>query len=429
MTFSSEKIYLELDGHLFLYEAGHLSELGDPSEIIEESIFVTDFPDSISRIIQVETPPKYADVMARRNLEEAGEFDQPVTVITHWKKKKRKNTTDIFFTAVPIQSYNHYMTHVEETSAPILLFPLYTVLHQTLKKNARKSPIAVIFQHGRSADLIIGTKKKIYFANRSMAFDETPEQIYALWDMVLSDIRSTEAENRIKITKALFISWIDSTPPEWKGDLGFNLDSLAEETLELEGRSYRTSFFKVVRKLDVAASISGPSEKLAYYSRKAILPLNLILLLAVCLVFFGYMYFTRQANALNMSYQNLVSELVSVKQLQPKIGGHVPYEETLAFVKRLERASRVPSYKEFVNDLSDAFGEGMVVELLKVDYGQGGLLAEVHATVKAPFGQAHRGYQRSLWILRKKGYCIEDSSFSTNIQASHFLLKLTKRNP
>ena len=42
--------------------------------------------------------------MVRRNLQETGEFDEPVTVITHWKKKKgnRKSLSMKIYLRIPI---------------------------------------------------------------------------------------------------------------------------------------------------------------------------------------------------------------------------------------------------------------------------------------------------------------------------------------
>ncbi len=82
-----------------------------------------------------------------------------------------------------------------------------------------KDPTAIIFQHNRFADLIVGTKNKIYFANRCVSFDTSEEQIGSLWQTLQSDIDTVEVENKIHVGKIITLSWIDSKIlPEWPGE-------------------------------------------------------------------------------------------------------------------------------------------------------------------------------------------------------------------
>ncbi len=426
--FGSYRIYIELDGVIYAYEGGKLSKLTDLSEINGPGLFLSDFGDSVSRVLQVESVPKYADVMARKKLEDAGDVDQPVTLITHWRRKKQKNTTEIFFTAVPVQLYDQYMGRVEDCDEPILFFPLYTFLHKILKKYAGRNIIAVVFQHSRSVDLIIGNKKRIYFANRSMAFDESEEQVSGLWEMILTDIKTTEAENKIKVAKAILVTWIDSAEPQWRGDLGLNVVPLPEDSVQVEKHLSKSSLIHMLRKVGTSDTISGINTRLAFVGKRVLIPANIICALVCCMLFWGYAYFGAQSKTLNMDYQNLAAELSQIKQIQTAGDFKEKYSTIVSFIKGLERVYKFPCFKELVNDISYAFGDNVLVESLQAEYGKHSLLVRINAKEDIPFAEAHRDYQRSLSVLNKKGYTTLKSSFSTDIQSSRFHLELVKNS-
>ena len=427
MGFPGSKIYVELDGHFYLYESGQLEELVDVSDVSGEGILVSDFPGAISRLMQVDTGPKFAEVMARRRIQEEGEFDQTPAIISHWKRKKGKNSTEILITALPYQIYDLYLNRTSEAGEPVIIYCLYGVLHEILKRHAKKRPAALVFQHGRIADVVIGNARRLYFANRSMAFDESEEQIQSLWDMVLSDIKTTEAENKIKVEKVLFVSWIDSFSPQWRTDSGPRVETLPEEPLKLGENEYKASFLGAIRALSPGASISRPIEKWAFRASRSILGLNIIMVLAVTVMFSGHLYLSSKTGSLETTYNKLKEELVSVRQLHYTPKPISSYEATLSFLGRLYRASRLPALRALVNDLSGAFGHRAVIELVDAGYGESALNAEIRGKIAAPFAQAHTWYQAALGKLQQKGYAVEKSSFSTNISESHFMFRLVKR--
>ena len=426
MSAGVNSTYIELDGGLYVYKRGQLREGEDLSEITG-GLFLTDFPGSISKLMEVEADPKFADIMARRKIEEEGEFDQVPHIIVHWCRKRAKNRADVFVTAVPNSTYEQYLRYSHECEEPLLIYCLYGLLYEVIKQKAAKRPVAVVFQHGTVADLVVGHGKRIYFAGRAMAFDDSQEQIHNLWDMVLSDIRTTEAENKINVDRVIYLSWIDSVPPPWSGDLGFQLETMPEEVVDFNGKTYRCSLITAITGLHPRCSISGGADKWAYRAKTAIYRINVVLLIATIIAFGGYFYFSQKTLALQSEYLKIKRELCSLSSMQSSVQPALGYDDILLFIKRLQRSYRLPGYKELVNDVSDACGESVTVEMLSSAYGKDGLVAELRGHIDVPFAAAHKVYRNALMVLRKKGYEIENSSFSTSISESRFSLKLLKR--
>lgn len=419
------KYLVELDGFIYGYSQGRIEEIVELKDIKGDKWIVSDFEQAISRIMTVDAPLKYAEVIVRKKLEEAGEVDEPVSIVTHWKKSKTQNTTDVFFTAVPSRVYNRFVQQIRDHEDSVMLFPVYSVLHGALKRLRHPKPVAVVFQHGRFADLIIGTGKRILYANRCVAFDTSNEQISALWNVVNADIATVETENRIKVDQVLLLNWINSGPePDWLHDKGRECFLMDREDVSFNGEDYSVSFLKVLRMQQGFKAVSPGLEKACYYSRRCLPYLNTIFFLATLLCVGAYFWCSQKNDALAQQLHAREAQIARLKHNAP--AQEIDYKQTISFVRDLSRYGKAPSYKSVVNDISEALPNSMSLQVLKVDYPGDEVKIEVFGRAKASFGSAYRGYQGFLDGLKAKGYTVAESKFDTEIRQSEFLTRLTK---
>ncbi|MGD9210418.1 MAG: hypothetical protein PVI90_06555, partial [Desulfobacteraceae bacterium] len=141
MSVSKIKCAVELDGQLFAYGNGRLSPLQEINDLSGNHYLITDLKQGISKAMTIEAPVRYVELMARRKLQESGEFEEPVTILTHWKKARGKNTTDIFFTAIPTRLSLYYTEHLSERDDAVMVFPIYTLLFNSIKRLKTKKPV------------------------------------------------------------------------------------------------------------------------------------------------------------------------------------------------------------------------------------------------------------------------------------------------
>jgi hypothetical protein len=426
--FKDSRLYaIELDGITYTFSGDRIEQIVDLKDIEGDRFFVSDMQEAITRTMTVEAPVRYVEVMVRRKLQESGEFEEPVSIITHWKRRKGKNAADIFFTALPTRLYYQYLDQIKEHEDSVLLFPLYSVLYQALKNIRPQDPVAIVFQHSRFADLIIGTKKRIYYANRCIAFDTSEEQISGLWDMVKTDIRTIETENRIKVARILLLNWIDSgIPPGWQDETE-QVYSFEEEAISFSEKEYHISFLKALRMLSGISGISPWTDKTLYYTRRSSPYFNAIFFLGALSLIGGYFWYGQKVDLLQNDLIALEQKRNAIQMETSRETPQLEYKETLAFVRELAFYQRAPSYKEVINDISDARSSDMKVDVLKIDYSKDEMMAEIFGMVQAPFDLAYKGYQGFVETLTKKGYFIKESSFNTEINSSEFLLTFKKR--
>ncbi|MBW1674162.1 MAG: hypothetical protein JRJ45_11070 [Deltaproteobacteria bacterium] len=429
MAKDSRKYAIEIDGILYYLSGNRLEQIVELNDIEGDKWFISDMQEAITKIMTIEAPVKYAEVMIRRNLQESGEFAEPVSIITHWKKKKGKSTTDIFFTALPTRLFYRYSEQIKEHEDSVLLFPLFSFLYYVLKHMRHRNPVAIVFQHSRFADVIVGTKKRIYYANRCVAFDTSDEQISSLWSTVKAEIKTIESENRIKIEKVCFLNWIDSgVEPEWDEDMENTFYCLEEEAIFFNEKEYHLSFLPALRMLSGVKGISSRTEKTLYYTQKWAPYLNALFLLAGLLLVAGYFWHNQKGDLLQKEVIALEGKKASLIQMRATQEiPHIEYKETFSFVKDLASYQRAPSYKEVISDISVALSSDMKVDILKMDYSRNDVVIEVFGIVKAPFGMAYKGYQSFIKILTQKRYIVKESRFNTEISNSEFFITFTKR--
>ncbi len=429
MMFKEKKQYaIELDGLMYRFSGDQLEQVVDIKDIKKDTWLVTDMQEAISRTMTVDAAKKYVDVIVRKKLQEVGEFDDSVSVLTHWKKKKGATTTEIFFSALPSRLLSHYFELSREHQDNILIFPLYSVLFSVLKQIKPKEPVAVVFQHNRFADLIVGTGKKVYYANRCVAFDTSKEQIANLWETIKTDIDTVERDHRIKVPKTYLLTWIDSGDlPDWSMDTEREIYSFEDEAITFNSKVSNISFLTALRTLSGSESISPPVEKAIFYSRRLSGYINLVIFMAALVLAGGYFYYAHQATLEADEAKRITRKIDMIHFDIPPGVKEEKLKNSIKFVKQLDSYKSSPSYKKVINDISASVSRNMKFNVVKLDYSASELQLEVFGRIEAPFNMAHKGYRDFMSSLKQRGYSVSESRFDTQIRDSKFMIKLKKR--
>lgn len=426
MRRDTRQYVVELDDTIWRCQDGVVEQVDHLDDVRGDRWLIFDHQTSITRTMVVEAPVKYAEVIVRKKLQESGEVDGPVHLFTYHKERKSANSTQVFFTAVPNKISDQYFEKIREGDDSILLFPVYSILYRLLRRMGGREPIAVVFQHGQFADLVIGNKKRVYYANRAMAFDESNEQMSSLWDMVMSDISTAEKEGRLTVGRIFLVNWIRGAGADsWPGNTDKQVISMPAEKVVVNGREAASSFLRALRSQSATGAFSPPLEKLAYYSQGTLPWLNAALVTAVVLFLVGYLWCNQKIQEFDQALVDTQKEIAALVPHEPVRG--ISYEETFSFLNDLDYYRRVPSYKQVVNDMSEALPENMTVQVFKLDYAGHDISVEVYGKARSAFADAHKAYSAFTEALEKKGYVLSESRFDTRIRESEFLSRFTKR--
>ncbi len=421
-------IAIELDGAMYRYDGQRLETISSLKDLSGDIWLLTDLQDAISRHMTVEAAHNYVDVILRKKMQESGEFDDSVSIISHWKKKKSRHTTEVSFTALSARKFRYYADLAEGHGESVLLFPLYAVLLRALKTIRSKEPVAVVFQHNRFADVIVGSKNQVFYINRCVAFDTSEEQLIRLWDTVKAELVSVRQEQRLELNNVFVLDWIDSIDlPNHTDESGLKWRRLPGAPVIFNDKRLQVSLLPILKALSVVDSASTPVEKACFFTRQMASVLNAVLLTAALFLACGYWYFQHRGDQLGNRITALRGQLVRMQARQPEQFNREAFDRTLEFVRNLASYRNVPSYRDIIADLSSGVPEQMKLEILKINYLSGEIQVEVFGHIQAPFKTAHTDYQGLIRTLKQKKYVIESNRFDTDIRDSQFLLKFKRK--
>jgi len=417
---------IELDDSTYHLSDQTLETQNDFQSIPGCKFLISDFDKSISRVLSVASDVKYAEAMVARKLQDEGEFDEPVSIITHWKKKQRKKTTQIFFTALPTRIYLPYIDKIKDHSDLLILIPIFSILADFIRQLAPKDPVAVVFRHDRFADLVIGKKNKFYFATQCVAFDTTEEQITTLWETIEREISTNIQEKSIQIKHLVCLNWIDSKeniPPP--ASLGIEHFIFNEEPITHGETLHNISFTKAVKMFSPMEGIAPGNGKLFYYSNKLSIFIMAFFVIATLSLLWSSFSFQSKTKNIAHNISSIENRINHLKKNQSSRPWEAEYLPTLKFIDTIFHNKHLPSYKDIVNDISMGSFASAIVEQLQIEYKDRKVYINLSGVIHTDFEKAYKGYQLLLSSLQKDGYAIESETFNTKIDSSRFKIALS----
>lgn len=417
---------VELNDTYIIGHGGRLEAVDNLRGLKGDVHLFTDLQGAITKTMAVESDIRYAELMISRKLQEDGEFDEPAFVIPHWKKKRSKNVTDICFTALPSKRYFQYLEQVGRHRAHMVVMPLQSLLWDVLRRQARRKPAAVVFQHDRFADLIIGTRQRVWYAGRAVAFDDTDAQIQSLWHTVAEDIRTVGDEQGQPVETLYVVTWIDSKLPDLWPEGDFAVVILETEEVRWEGRSFQVSLPGLIQAGRARPVLAPLKEKVFYGARRMLPYLNGAFLLAAVLCMAAGGWYRHRGDQLQAQLDQVQNRAALIRAKVPERPASVTYEATLSHVDRIRTSRLLPTYGQVLRDFAIDGDSGLRLADLKADYADAAVRVDAFGTIDEPFETAYKAYRSLLLQLERRGYRVVEERFDTQIRNSHFTLQAVK---
>ncbi|MFH2091360.1 MAG: hypothetical protein ABIJ31_03265 [Pseudomonadota bacterium] len=414
---------IELDSSTFRLSGTELETCTDIHSVFGCKYLVSDFEKSISRVMQVQSDIRYAEAMVVRALQDEGEFDEPVSVITHWKNKRGKKTTEIFFTALPSRVYLQYIDLINGHDDYLILIPVFSIITHLIKQISQNETMAVVFRHDRFADLVIGNSNHFYFATRCVGFDTSDEQIASLWETISREISTAAQDNAIRINRLISLNWINSNEqipslyPLEIEQLCFN-----EEPIVHEQNTHSVSFTSALRLFPSMEGIAPQNGKLLHYANKLSPVVMAFFIITIAIHVWGTISFQSKAKNLESTIVSLENRIYRLKTQIIPPPDHTEYMIDLKFVDTLFHTRHLPSYKDVINDICLGIYPSTTVEQLDIEYASKQINIKMSGRIPADFDTAYKNYQHLLSSLEKSGYAIDSNQFNTRIDSSRFEL-------
>ena len=421
-----EKFIIDLDKSIYSLVNKDLNTVsGELGSVKGYKILITDFnATSFAGVMNVDANIKYAEAMVARKLQDDGDFDEPVTVITHWKMKTGKNSTEIFFTAVTSRIYLQYLDKIKQHETLLILLPVFAVLVDFAGQIPHKNPIAVVFRHNRFADIVISGKTRFYHTARCVAFDTSDEQISELWKTVEQEIATVSEDKSIQIEKLIALNWIGTKQNEPFFDC-FKIDCFVfnEEPVFADGSEYNISFTNALEKISPLNGIAPNNGKLFYFADKMCASIIAVFIILICAMSYGYFSYHLKAEKLEKKISSAQREIHMMRDIAvSSVPRKQDYLRTAKFVDSIFYIKHLPSLHKIINDISSAMYPSTIIDDLKISYTGRTMQAIMTGVINTGFNTAYKDYEGLCSNLRTDGYSIDKNNFNTDIQHSEFKL-------
>ncbi|MBF0295739.1 MAG: hypothetical protein HQL96_11170 [Magnetococcales bacterium] len=477
-----DELIVDLDGAAHLVRRRTAETLDGLSGIKGNKWILSDFGGASARLLTVEAPIRYAEIVAQRRLLEAGDAGEHARILTHWKRARGKTTTDIFCTVVEGDRFAAYEDRAIEDGEHHLLFPVHALHHACLREYAKKSTVLVMFEHDRHVDLLLGRAGQILAVSQASLYANTPEARENLADTVGQELRAMLADIPGKLELIVHYGWQFGVETETAsatgnssstGGSGFSsfgmatkeaststgwaatgestsmgkeqarlmsaewahklakandvpLKLLKPRMLEIKGQEFVvTGIPEAVSALQVADSASPTMDRLQYRAQRTLSIATFLALLVVAGLYLGAIWLQRQTILLADEAMKLTNigavEALKVEPLDPVI------QKAVHFADNLSRLKVAPSLQGIMADLSASMRGKMLLDQLVIGFSdQAKASLSLKGRIKAGFQQASQEHEGFVANLISKNYKVVKSSFTTDVMALTFNLQLER---
>ncbi len=466
-----DRLVVQLDGAIHQLERRHARQLREPAEGRGDKWFFTDFGGAEPRILQVESPPRYAHFVIRRRLTETGEMDASDHVLIHCRRKRGPTTTEALFTPVAADTYQDALNAADEDKGQHLVFPLSELLLTALRRYAPRETAAVVFQHDRHVDLLVGRNGEPLRAARLSAY--SAEALDALAQSVRAELENIQAETRLHIQRIIHFGWAETGArgglsagafggeesgettsthtgighsfgvrvadhqlenvlgSEWvrvlARDLEIACQVLPPRRYEMEGGgSVVTSLAAVAEQLPLSRSVSPPVHLWAYRAQRAAPWAAFLSWAGVAALFGATVWLGAQTGLLHAELDRVaVAGVEEERRAIPRLPEtHAPLVE---FIGDLAAVSRAPSVRDILADLSYAHRDPIEIGSVAADFSDPARpTVRLTGRIDAAFDTASARHREFVTALETVGYRVVESEFDTRVDRLSFSLALRR---
>ncbi|MBF0153568.1 MAG: OmpA family protein [Magnetococcales bacterium] len=486
MNNTPDNVIINLDGKRFLLKGRSCQPLPSLDSVRGDKWVVTDFRGAPAFHMSVESPVRYAELLAHRQLQERGEANQHARILTHWKQGRTASLSELFFTVVEKEAATSYFDMALVDSDHHLVFPIHAVLFDVLVRNSsKKKNIAVLFDHDRHVDILIGHAGRVAGSQRVSTHSSSPEDKAELIETLHDELKSMASKAQVRLEGIIYLSWIltdetvsnqqaetsdisfgtsgeDATMATFGGQFQSTLGSGTKKGLSVsraemvmnagwvrqlaekmklkcqvlpltrfaqEGDQILiTSLPAVLAKLSYRRAGNTTPEIVRYAAEQAIVPLMTLFWIVVGVVYLAHVVLAQKTRAIESqvrSEKGQSSELESVQPVSPEAS------KVVDFTKHLSSLYDMPAPRAMLVELSESAPAGMQINLSKLTFDYDARKTPtltLNGSVDGGFKEAKQFYTTFMESLKKRGYVTESESLSTDVQKINFVTKLRREH-
>lgn len=391
--------------------------------------YLLDFPYSEGPgRIQISGDPKYADVLARKRLEERGELSPGEKFWVYKKSKLSKTEAELLYHIFPEEKY-HQLLEQQHTFASGLacLDPVGLAL-AWLEQTSPKLDMAIVISLMNSLLLLGGRRQKIELVRRYAQFQETAFGTGQSTGILEQDLKDFEQNKGRSLDKLIWLEiWQKDRPPEMP-ELDYQLDYLPLSSLSNEqGEKIYTCLPQVLKKISPKHAFLGREETWLRPLEKGEKYLWMGLLLLLLASFSGTWTLQGlnkqiQARSKRLSeqiraYENTLRSFSS--EMQDK-----NYQKVLKMGNKIIKANKAPPYSAVWSKLARISPQNIKLNHMELNYQDSLLELQLRGFMNLGMIQGQKALSDFIHKLCEQGFEIAKSNLDQKLHRTNFTLEL-----
>lgn len=414
-----------LHGNKLLFSPRGVEPIDEVGGIGRYFKYLTDYADSPGMgILTLNTESKYAEVLARKQLEEAGELSAEGILHVFSKRKLEGGQISVFYEILPRDRYVGMSETYAGYPQGFVILDTVSLLYGLLKHHGRGAHVLALHIPG-AIIMVAGKNGDVYLSRRYTLVgddgDALVEGIFALEQ----DVAALEKNLGQRISHINWIEGLTGTLNLPRPDVEIPLVPYPVHRLQHGGETVWSALPEAMQAAPMAA-ILGPKEE------RLLRPLELAekyvwaAMLAVALVaFVGYSYV---ATAKGEVMQRLASMQSANNALDSQLAsraGSLAFQDVTAAAQTasdIRTAALAPPLGEMWNYLSSLRPDYMRVDGLEFTYQPDGVAVRLEGQVEMDISTAQHGFVKFVSSLESQGFTIQSKQIDLGLEGNYYSL-------
>jgi len=426
--YNYQDFVFEWDDGKFLFYEKKVERLTGIRNIKRYLYYIVDFIESPAMgTITIAGDYKYAQVLARKELEDRGDLTTDGRLWVYKKKKMDPTQSVVVYNIFPAQKYNSLYMLCKRLPKGMALFDTVAMLFNILNTLNKSHVHALALKMGESILLLVGRKDEVYLLRRYGMVGRDDISVGETIQSIIQDL--LDLEERLGGETISQLNWIEAFTFELIKKIPETAIPVypwpVTELIYEEQRCY-SALPNIVGSLSLKYSI-GPREEKYLKVLENIQPWVMTLCVGlICALGVGFYVYqnavsalSRESNNLKQKIASLQNEISSIKLTTPK---GVDLNKFLKTASMVEEAYILPKLGDMWNVLSTLRPYRCKIEGVDISYSPEMVTINLSGNIESSMGEARSIFMNYLSSLKKVGFEILNKQLRLDLENNAFAL-------
>jgi len=387
--------------------------------------YLADYPESPGMgLLTLSTEPKYANVLARKNLEEIGELNTEGVLQIYSSRKLEGGQISVFYEILPRDKHLGLGELYHGYAHGFAISDTVSLLYGLLKKQGKGSHALALHVPGAIV-LVAGKNGNVHLARRyTLVGDDAQaltEGIFALEQ----DLVALEKNMGQRLSHVDWIEGLTWTLNLARPDVDIPLVPYPLHEFAMDGEQVWSALPTAVSKAPLSSAI-GPKEE------KYLRPLELaekwmwaVFLAAAIVGAIGFYSMQGVTQRVRADAEAMKNNMRAIESEIRSRAVNVEFEDVgpaLSLAKDFSQAALYPPFGELWNYLASLRPEYIRVDGIEFSYREDGVAVRLEGQVEMDITAAQQGFTKYLEKLEQEGFKVVNQEVSLDLEGNFYSL-------